>query len=78
MSAEIIPFPTPTPPAEKRPWTAAELPAAVRHCRILHGQEIELLEIRLILRTDDVPPDQRHPLVNLLRCGKVIRLTLEE
>lgn len=78
MPAEIIQFPTKQASAARKPWVARKLPCVVNRCKVYKGIESGMMEIRLLLRTNDVPVNVRKDLTGLLTSHEVIFVTLTE
>lgn len=71
MTATVIPL-----PPRRIPRRLGPFPAVIVASQILGGVTGPLLELRLTLRVDAVPPDQRRALAGLLRSGGPFALTL--
>lgn len=71
MTATVLPL-----PPRRIPRRLGPVPVVIAGSRVLPGAQGPLLDVRLKLRLDDVPPDQRRALAGLLRSGDRLALTL--
>ena len=71
MTATVIPL-----PPRRIPLRLGPVPVVIAASQVLGGVTGPLLELRLTLRLDAVPPDQRCALAGLLRSGGPLALTL--
>lgn len=71
MTATVIPL-----PPRRVPRRLGPIPTVIAGSQVLTGVRGPLLEVRLKVRLDDIPPGQRHALAGLLRSGDPLALTL--
>lgn len=71
MTASVIPL-----PPRRVPRRVGPVPAVIAASQVLGGGTGPLLELRLNVRLNDIPPDQRRALAGLLRSGDRLVLTL--
>ena len=71
MTATVIPL-----PPRRVPRRLGPVPVVLAGSQVRPGAQGPLLELRLTLRLDAVPPDQRRALAGLLRSGDRLALTL--
>ena len=71
MTASVIPL-----PPRRVPRRLGSVPAVIAASQVLGGVTGPLLELRLKVRLNDIPPGQRRALAGLLRSGDRLALTL--
>ena len=71
MTASVIPL-----PPRRVPRRLGPVPAVIAASQVLGGATGPLLELRLKVRLNDIPPDQRRALAGLLRSSDRLALTL--
>ena len=71
MTATVIPL-----PPRRVPRRVGPVPAVIVASQVLGGATGPLLELRLKMRLNDIPPGQRRALAGLLRSGGRLALTL--
>lgn len=71
MTATVLPL-----PPRRVPRRLGPVPAVIAASQVLGGATGPLLDLRLNVRLDDIPPDQRRALAGLLRSGDRLALTL--
>ena len=71
MTASVIPL-----PPRRVPRRVGPVPAVIAGSQVLGSATGPLLELRLKVRLNDIPPDQRRALAGLLRSGDRLALTL--
>ena len=71
MTAMVIPL-----PPRHIPRRLGPVPVVIAASQVLGGATGPLLELRLKVRLDDIPPGQRRVLAGLLRSGGPLALTL--
>ena len=71
MTTSVIPL-----PPRRVPRRLGPAPAVIAGSQVLGGAAGPLLELRLKVRLNDIPPDQRRALAGLLRSGDRLALTL--
>jgi hypothetical protein len=71
MTASVIPL-----PPRRIPRRLGPVPVVIAGSQVLGGATEPLLELRLKVRLDDIPPRQRSALAGLLRSGDRLVLTL--
>ena len=71
MTATVIPL-----PPRRAPRRLGPVSAVIAASQVLGGGTGPLLELRLKVRLNDIPPGQRRALAGLLRCGDRLALTL--
>ncbi len=71
MTATVIPL-----PPRRVPRRLGPVPVVLAGSQVLGGMTGPLLDLRLKVRLDDIPPGQRRALAGLLRSGDQLALTL--
>jgi hypothetical protein len=71
MTATVLPL-----PPHRVPRRLGPVPAVIAASQVLGGATGPLLELRLKVRLNDIPPDQRRALAGLLRSSDRLALTL--
>ena len=71
MNATVISL-----PPRRVPRRLGPVPVVIAASQVFNGATGPLLELRLKVRLDDIPPDQRRALAGLLRSGDRLTLTL--
>ena len=71
MTASVIPL-----PPRRIPLRLGPVPVVLAASQVRPGAQGPLLELRLTLRLDAVPPGQRRAMAGLLRSGDRLALTL--
>ena len=71
MSATVLPL-----PPRRVPRRLGPVPAVITASQVIGGATGPLLDLRLKVRLDDIPPGQRRALAGLLRSGDRLVLTL--
>ena len=71
MTATVLPS-----PPRRVPRRLGPVPAVIAASQVFNGATGPLLELRLKVRLDDIPPDQRRALAGLLRSSDRLTLTL--
>lgn len=72
MSATVLPWPARSVKRQLGP-----VPAVITASRVVRGERGPLLEMRVVLRLNDIPRGQRQALAGLLRSGDLLHLTLK-
>ena len=71
MTTSVIPL-----SPRRVPRRLGPVPAVIAGSQVLGGAAGPMLELRLKVRLNDIPPDQRRALAGLLRSGDRLALTL--